>query len=77
MSLNDMMCIAIVSQLKQNLVADTLYVYLVSCDGAQIEAFPSGCTFLKGGYLDYRLLELVTVDCRHRQVETHNTYHAC
>ncbi|RKP10465.1 mediator complex subunit 23-domain-containing protein [Thamnocephalis sphaerospora] len=68
-SVDEMTRIAIVSQLRQHLVADTLYVYLVSCDELDVEKFPSGCTFLKGGNLDYRLLELVTVDCRHRLLQ--------
>ncbi|KAI9598837.1 hypothetical protein BDF19DRAFT_431544 [Syncephalis fuscata] len=70
LSIDEIMRIAIVSQLRQHLVSDTLYVYLVPCDNLETEKMPfSTATFLKGGILDYSLLGLVSVDCRHRLLQ--------
>jgi hypothetical protein len=67
LTIDEVMRISIVSQLRQHLVADTLYVYLVPCDNLEIEKMPfSSATFLKGGILSSSLLSLVSIDCRHR-----------
>ncbi|KAI8051938.1 hypothetical protein BDF22DRAFT_689133 [Syncephalis plumigaleata] len=70
LTIDEIMRISIVSQLRQHLVADTLYVYLVPCDNLEIEKMPfSNATFLKGGILSTSLLSLVSIDCRHRLLQ--------
>ncbi|KAF8940828.1 Mediator of RNA polymerase II transcription subunit 23 [Dissophora ornata] len=56
---------AIVSQLKQHIVAGTLFLYLVSNQGAETELDAAGM-FLKGGTLNYKLLDLLNIDTKHR-----------
>ncbi|KAF9586091.1 Mediator of RNA polymerase II transcription subunit 23 [Lunasporangiospora selenospora] len=58
--------IAMESQLKQHLVAGTLFIYLVpNYLGKEIVLDPSGM-FLKGGALSYKLLDLLNIDTKHR-----------
>ncbi|KAG0328977.1 Mediator of RNA polymerase II transcription subunit 23 [Dissophora globulifera] len=57
--------IAIVSQLKQHIVAGTLFIYLVPNYGAEPKLDESG-VFLKGGSLNYKQLDLLNIDTKHR-----------
>ncbi|KAM3581516.1 hypothetical protein VKS41_006346 [Umbelopsis sp. WA50703] len=69
LSLPEVMKIALESQLRQNLVANTLYVYLVP---NKVEIGTLGypkATFLKGGTLGYKLLEFLNVSAKHRLLQ--------
>ncbi|KAF9982144.1 Mediator of RNA polymerase II transcription subunit 23 [Modicella reniformis] len=58
--------IAMESQLRQNIVAGTLFIYLVpNYQGREPELDVSGM-FLKGGTVNYKLLDMLNVDTRHR-----------
>ncbi|KAF9173284.1 Mediator of RNA polymerase II transcription subunit 23 [Mortierella sp. AD011] len=62
----EMVKIAMESQLRQHIVAGTLFIYLVpNYQGREPELDGNG-TFLKGGTLNYKLLDILNVDTRHR-----------
>jgi hypothetical protein len=61
--------IAMESQLRQNIVAGTLFIYLVpNYQGKEPELDASGM-FLRGGTLNYKLLDMLNIDTKHRYVE--------
>jgi hypothetical protein len=69
LSLQEVMKIAMESQLRQNLVANTLYVYLVP---NKVEIGTLGypkATFLTGGTLGYKLLDFLNVSAKHRLLQ--------
>ncbi|KAF9195517.1 Mediator of RNA polymerase II transcription subunit 23 [Haplosporangium sp. Z 767] len=58
--------IAMESQLRQHIVAGTLFIYLVpNYQGKEPELDASGM-FLKGGSLNYKLLDMLNIDTKHR-----------
>ncbi|KAI1321288.1 Mediator of RNA polymerase II transcription subunit 23 [Mortierella claussenii] len=58
--------IAMESQLRQHIVAGTLFIYLVpNYQGRDPELDTSGM-FLKGGTLNYKLLDILNIDTKHR-----------
>ncbi|KAK3821090.1 MAG: mediator complex subunit 23-domain-containing protein [Benniella sp.] len=58
--------IAMESQLRQNIVAGTLFIYLVpNYQGKEPELDASGM-FLRGGTLNYKLLDMLNIDTKHR-----------
>jgi hypothetical protein len=59
--------IAIFSQLKQNVVADTLYVHLVPDKLMDVGmlGFPEA-KFLQGGNVSYKLLDFININNKHR-----------
>ncbi|KAI9285727.1 mediator complex subunit 23-domain-containing protein [Umbelopsis sp. AD052] len=69
LSMQEVMKVAMESQLRQNLVANTLYVYLVP---NKVEIGTLGypkATFLKGGTLGYKLLDFLNVSAKHRLLQ--------
>jgi hypothetical protein len=57
------------SQLRQNVVPYTLYVYLVPTK-AEIETLGhASTTYIKGGTLCYKLLDLLCVNAKHRLLQ--------
>jgi hypothetical protein len=60
--------IALVSQLKQDLVPYTLYVYLVPTRADIATLGHASTTYNKGGALDYKLLDLLSVNAKHRYI---------
>ncbi|CEP17288.1 hypothetical protein [Parasitella parasitica] len=69
LDIQEMTKIAMESQLRQDVVPYTLYVYLVPTK-ADIDTLghPS-TTYVKGGSLDYRLLDLLCVNAKHRLLQ--------
>ncbi|OBZ83488.1 Mediator of RNA polymerase II transcription subunit 23 [Choanephora cucurbitarum] len=69
LDLQEMVKIAMESQLRQDVVPYTLYVYLVPTK-ADIDTlgYPSA-TYIKGGMLNYRLLDLLCVNAKHRLLQ--------
>ncbi|CAJ0638124.1 11952_t:CDS:10 [Entrophospora sp. SA101] len=64
-----MMKMAIFGQTKHNILADTLYVYLVPDKLVETGklGFPE-TTFLKGGAAGYKLLDLININHKHRML---------
>ena len=58
--------LSIVSQLRQHLVPNSLYVYLVPTKKDIGHLGYNGATYLKGGIIDYALLDYLNVDGKHR-----------
>ncbi|CAO3565425.1 unnamed protein product [Mortierella alpina] len=66
MSMQENVKIAMESQLRQHIVAGTLFIYLVpNYQGREPELDASGM-FLKGGTLSYKLLDMLNIDTKHR-----------
>ncbi|KAG0230823.1 Mediator of RNA polymerase II transcription subunit 23 [Actinomortierella wolfii] len=66
LSMQENVKIAMESQLRQHIVAGTLFIYLVpTYQGKEPELDPSGM-FLNGGALSYKLLDLLNIDTKHR-----------
>ncbi|KAF9163280.1 Mediator of RNA polymerase II transcription subunit 23 [Actinomortierella ambigua] len=66
LSMQENIKIAMESQLRQHIVAGTLFIYLVpTYQGKEPELDPSGM-FLNGGALSYKLLDLLNIDTKHR-----------
>jgi hypothetical protein len=57
--------IALESQLRQNVVASTLYIYLVPNINKDSTLDPTK-SYLKGGILGHKLLEMLNTDTKHR-----------
>lgn len=58
--------VAMESQIRQNIVAGCLFVYLVpNNNGKKVELDPSGM-FVQGGVVNYKLLDMLNVDAKHR-----------
>lgn len=54
------------SQLRQNIVPNTLYVYLVPNKLELGTLAFTKATYLKGGALDHKLLDFLNVSAKHR-----------
>ncbi|KAI8352505.1 mediator complex subunit 23-domain-containing protein [Blakeslea trispora] len=69
LDLQEMVKIAMESQLRQDVVPYTLYVYLVPTK-AEVDTlgYPSA-TYIKGGMLNYQLLDLLCVNAKHRLLQ--------
>ncbi|KAI7901563.1 uncharacterized protein BX663DRAFT_513291 [Cokeromyces recurvatus] len=69
LDLQEMIKIAMESQLRQDVVPYTLYVYLVPTK-ADIDTLghPS-TTYIKGGSLSYKLLDLICINAKHRLLQ--------
>ncbi|KAF9976367.1 Mediator of RNA polymerase II transcription subunit 23 [Actinomortierella ambigua] len=66
LSMQENVKIAMESQLRQHIVAGTLFIYLVpTYQGREPELDPTGM-FLNGGALSYKLLDLLNIDTKHR-----------
>ncbi|KAF9935465.1 Mediator of RNA polymerase II transcription subunit 23 [Mortierella alpina] len=66
MTMQENVKIAMESQLRQHIVAGTLFIYLVpNYQGREPELDASGM-FLKGGSLSYKLLDMLNIDTKHR-----------
>ncbi|KAG0085283.1 Mediator of RNA polymerase II transcription subunit 23 [Podila epicladia] len=60
--------VAMESQIRQNIVAGCLFVYLVpNNNGKKVELDPSGM-FVQGGVVNYKLLDMLNVDAKHRLI---------
>ncbi|KAG0207246.1 hypothetical protein BGX28_001465 [Mortierella sp. GBA30] len=65
-SMQENVKIAMESQLRQHIVAGTLFIYLVpNYQGKDPQLDTSGM-FLKGGSLNYKLLDMLNIDTKHR-----------
>lgn len=64
-----MVKVAMESQLRQDVVPYTLYVYLVPNDAETGTLGNAESTYAKGGTLSYKLLDLLSVHAKHRYVE--------
>lgn len=69
LDLQEMTKIAMESQLRQDVVPYTLYVYLVPTKADIDTLGHSSTTYIKGGTLDYRLLDLLCVNAKHRLLQ--------
>ena len=58
--------VAMESQQRQNLVPNTLYVYLVPNVPEIAHLAMPNTTYLRGGLLDYKLLDMLNVCAKHR-----------
>ncbi|KAG0220531.1 Mediator of RNA polymerase II transcription subunit 23 [Mortierella sp. GBA43] len=66
LSMQEVVKIAMESQLRQHIVAGTMFFYLVPHNqGKEAELDASGM-FLKGGTLNYKLLDMLNIDTKHR-----------
>lgn len=66
LNIQEMTKIALESQLRQDVVPYTLYVYLVPTK-AEIDTLGyASTTYVKGGTLNYKLLDLLCVNAKHR-----------
>ncbi|KAI8972683.1 hypothetical protein BDB01DRAFT_845071 [Pilobolus umbonatus] len=69
LNIQEMTKIAMESQLRQDVVPYTLYVYLVPTKtDVHVLGYPS-CTYIKGGKLSYKLLDLLSVNGKHRLLQ--------
>lgn len=60
--------VAMESQIRQNIVAGCLFVYLVpNNNGKKVELDTSGM-FVQGGVVNYKLLDMLNVDAKHRLI---------
>ncbi|KAI7862073.1 mediator complex subunit 23-domain-containing protein [Spinellus fusiger] len=66
LDLQEMSKIAMESQLRQDVVPYTLYVYLVPTNANVSTLGKSGTTYVKGGTLGYTLLDLLSINAKHR-----------
>ncbi|KAF9207535.1 Mediator of RNA polymerase II transcription subunit 23 [Haplosporangium sp. Z 27] len=65
-STQEIVKIAMESQLRQHMVAGTLFLYLIpNSQTKELELDPTG-SFLRGGTLSYKLLDMLNIDTRHR-----------
>ncbi|KAG1151478.1 hypothetical protein G6F37_000970 [Rhizopus arrhizus] len=69
LDLQEMTKIAMESQLRQDVVPYTLYVYLVPTKADIDTLGHSSTTYIKGGTLDYKLLDLLCVNAKHRLLQ--------
>ncbi|GAN05157.1 hypothetical protein MAM1_0083c04626 [Mucor ambiguus] len=65
----EMTKIAMESQLRQDVVPYTLYVYLVPTKADIDTLGHASTTYIKGGSLDYKLLDLLCVNAKHRLLQ--------
>lgn len=69
LDLQEMTKIAMESQLRQDVVPYTLYVYLVPTKADIDTLGHASTTYIKGGSLDYKLLDLLCVNAKHRLLQ--------
>ncbi|RCI03032.1 Mediator of RNA polymerase II transcription subunit 23 [Rhizopus stolonifer] len=69
LDLQEMTKIAMESQLRQDVVPYTLYVYLVPTKADIDTLGHSSTTYIKGGTLNYKLLDLLCVNAKHRLLQ--------
>ncbi|KAL0075593.1 mediator complex subunit 23-domain-containing protein [Phycomyces blakesleeanus] len=69
LDIQEMTKVAMESQLRQDVVPYTLYVYLVPTKADVSTLGRSGTTYIKGGTLCYTLLDLLSVNAKHRLLQ--------
>ncbi|CEI94172.1 hypothetical protein RMCBS344292_08393 [Rhizopus microsporus] len=69
LDLQEMTKIAMESQLRQDVVPYTLYVYLVPTKADIDTLGHSSTTYIKGGTLNYKLLDLLCINAKHRLLQ--------
>lgn len=69
MNLQETTVVALVSQLRQDVVPYALYVYLVPTKPDIGTLGHPAATFIKGGTLNYKLLDLLSINAKHRLLQ--------
>ncbi|ORX51305.1 hypothetical protein DM01DRAFT_1337353 [Hesseltinella vesiculosa] len=69
MSIQEMTVVACESQLRQDIVPYALYVYLVPTKQDVETLGHPGTTFVKGGTINYKLLDLISINAKQRLLQ--------
>jgi hypothetical protein len=75
LDIQEMTKIAMESQLRQDVVPYTLYVYLVPTKADIDTLGHASTTYVKGGTLNYKLLDLLCVNAKHRYLSSYMLFH--